>query len=317
MKFADRIQKVDRRIIYGILALAVILPLVFRLGLKTYTTTPVEDLYRHIDAAAGKDDMAIIMDFTHDPGVLPELYPMDLAILRHCFQRNIKVFTISFLPQGAAIIQLALSEVKEDYPNIEANVDYCNFGFKPWSLKLPIMLGMGDDIAEAVETNSEGLKLENLPIMQNMKNYDNIQVVVEISGSSMGQFWVTYARAKFGVDVAVGLTAVMAADVYPFLQTGQFVGSLGGLKGAAEYEQLVDIFAMNNTEFSKKNARNMAWVEAQYKELPELAKLYKYNKARIGMDAQAIVHVLIILFIILGNIGYFLDQRAQKKKFVK
>jgi len=35
------------------------------------------------------------------------------------------------------------------------------------------------------------------------------------------------------------------------------------------------------------------------------------------MDAQAIVHVLIILFIILGNIGYFLDRRAQKKQFGK
>jgi len=317
MKFSESMQKLDRRYIYIVLALAVVLPLVFPIGFKTYSTTPVEDLYRHIDVIAGRDDMAIIMDFTHDPGVMPELYPMDLAILRHCFERNIKVFTISFLPQGAAIIQLALSEVKEDYPDIEANVDYCNFGFKPWGLKLPIMLGMGDDIAEAVETNSEGLKLENLPIMQDIKNYDNIKVVVEISGSSMGQFWVTYARAKFGVDVAVGLTAVMAADVYPLLQTGQFIGSLGGLKGAAEYEQLVDIFAMNGQEFSKKKARNMKWVEQAYKDLPEKAKLYKYNKARIGMDAQAIVHVLIILFIILGNIGYFLEQREQKKKYLK
>lgn len=314
MKFSEIIQNLDRRYIYIVVALSVIIPLIFPLGLKTYITTPVEDLYRHIDAISGRDDMAIIMDFTHDPATLPELYPMDVAILRHCFERKIKVFTLSVLPQGAAIIQMVLSEVKEDYPDIEADVDYCNFGFKPWNLKLPIVLGMGDDIAKAIETNAEGRKLENLPIMKKIKNYDNIQVVIEISGSAMGYYWVTYARAKFGVDVAVGLTAVMAADVYPYLQTGQFVGALGGLKGAAEYEELVEVFAMNGLDFSKKKARNIEWTSKQYT-LSEVH--YKYKKARIGMDAQAIVHLLIILFIIIGNIGYFLDLRQKKQKFVK
>lgn len=314
MKFSESIQNIDRRYIYIVVALSVIIPLIFPLGLKTYTTTPVEDLYRHVDAITGRDDMAILIDFAQSPSTLPELYPMDIAIIRHCFERKIKLFTISFFPQGAAIIELCLSEVKESFPDIRADVDYCNLGFKPWGLRLPIMLGMGDDIAKAVETNSEGRKLENLTIMKEIKNYDNIQVVVQISGSAMGQAWITYARAKFGVDVAVGLTAVMAADVYPYLQTGQFIGSLGGLKGAAEYEQLVDVFAMNGLDFSKKKARNTEW-SSQKHSLSDIS--YKYKKARIGMDAQAVVHILIILFIILGNIGYFIDKRKQKQKYIK
>lgn len=314
MKFSEAIQKLDRRYIYIIVALAVILPLVFPLGFQTYMTTPVENLYVHIDEAARKDNKVILLDFAQSPSTLPELYPMDIAILRHCFLRDIKVFTISYFPQGAAIMEMALAEVKEDFPEIKPNVNYCNFGYRTWGMRLPIILGMGDDIAKAVETNSEGAMLENLPIMKNIKNYDNIQVIVEITGSTAGLTYITYARGKFGADVGVGVTAVSAADLYPYLQTGQLVGSLGGLKGAAEYEELVETFAVHDIEFSKKNARDTKWRSNQFK----LADVpYKYKRARIGMDAQAVVHVLIILFIIVGNIGYFLDKRKTKQKYVK
>jgi hypothetical protein len=314
MKFSEFIQKVDRRYIYIIVALCVILPLVFPLALPTYTTTPVEDLYLHIDAIAGRDDMAIILDFYHDPATMPELYPMEIAILRHCFARNIKVFTLSFFPTGAPIAEMAISEVKEDFPDIQPDVDYCNFGYKPVQLTIPIILGMGEDIVKTIETNAAGLSLENLPVMENIKNYDNIQVVIETTGSSYGYKWFTYARPRFGLDVATGVTAVSAAETYPYLQTGQLIGMLGGLKGAAEYEELVDAFAMNNISFSTKRARDLRWRTQQY---DFSGTPYKYKVARIGMDAQAIVHILILVFIILGNIGYFLSRREEKRKMVK
>lgn len=179
---------------------------------------------------------------------------------------------------------------------------------------LPIILGMGEDITKTIETNAAGLSLENLPIMENIKNYSNIQVVIETTGSSYGYKWFTYARPRFGLDVATGVTAVSAADTYPYLQTGQLIGMLGGLKGAAEYEELVETFAMNNLDFSVKLARDTEWRTQQYdfSETP-----YKYKTARIGMDAQAMAHLLIIVFIILGNIGYFLGRREEKRKIVK
>ncbi|MEA2104485.1 MAG: hypothetical protein U9P79_07590 [Candidatus Cloacimonadota bacterium] len=314
MNFSDSIQKIDRRYIYIILAIVVILPLIFPLGLKTFTTPPVRNLYKTIDAAAGKPNKAVFMDFAQSPSTLPELYPMDIAILRHCFLRNIKVFTISYYPQGAAIIQMAIAEVKEEFPNIRQDVDYCNFGYKAWALRLPITLGMGDNISEAIETNGAGLRLDNLPIMKDIKNYDNIQICVEISGAAPGYIYITYARARFGVNVGIGVTAVSAADFYPYLQTGQLVGILGGLKGAAEYEELVETFAQNGLPYSAEYAENPTLKEEQY----DLSKVpYKFKKARIGMDSQAIAHLLIILFIILGNIGYFLDRKNEKKKFIK
>ena len=71
----------------------------------------------------------------------------------------------------------------------------------------------------------------------------------------------------------------MAPDLYPFLQSKQLVGLLGGLAGAAEYETLI--------------------------EAP--------GSATAGMEPQSVSHLIIILFIVLGNGVYFTTRRRGGK----
>ena len=86
-----------------------------------------------------------------------------------------------------------------------------------------------------------------------------------------------YAHEPYNVPMACGVTAVSAADIYPYIQSGQFIGMLGGLKGAAEYETLLD----------------------------------EKRMATMGMEAQNWAHIIIILFIIIGNIGYVIIGRKK------
>ena len=78
-------------------------------------------------------------------------------------------------------------------------------------------------------------------------------------------------------------SAVSAADVYPYVETGQVVGLLAGMKGASEYEILVH--------------------EGKYSEGKRTAVQ--------GMDAQSLGHLIIMVFIIIGNIGYFATRRKK------
>lgn len=392
MNFFERMQNLDRRWIYIVVALAIIIPLMIPYNSDNVTSPPTENLYQMIDSFAGREDRAVLLSFLHDASTMSELYPMEIAIIRHCFERNIKVFALSFLTSGAPIIDYAFNSVKEEYPDIKSGVDYCNFGYKPQPMA--IVLGMGDNIANAVNTDAEGRKLESLPIMKRINNYNEMNLVVEFSGSTAGTYWIYYARPKFGVNVALGVTAVMAADEYPYLQSGQLIGMLSGLKGAAEYEKLVDVFAayrdpkvdyrvkmdaegnkiipgrpfgkeVLNDEGTKKLINITTQTKAEFtpadyaafvakypeekaifdslKELegekiiidvskitPELRNQmgeyayreinqlthninYKFKVARIGMNAQSVAHIMIIVFIIMGNIGYFI----QKSKVVE
>lgn len=393
LTFFERIQRLDRRWIYIVVALAIIIPLMIPYNSDNVTSPPTENVYQMVDSFAGREDRAILMSFFHDASTMPELYPMQIAILRHCFERNVKVFFLSFLPTGAPIIDMAINSVKEEYPNIKSGTDYCNFGYIPSALIMQTIIGMGDNIATAVPTDAEGRKVENLPIMKGINNYTEMNLVIEFSGSVAGGYWLTYARPKFGTNIAVGVTAVMAADEYPYLQTGQFIGMLAGLKGAAEYEKLVDVFAayrapgdeMNPytdaegnkvlpgrsfsddvlekpevqdlikittqteakftpAEFQKfvqtyseedRAKLDQAKQDADGKIVIDVSKLkeddfapatwdalnrmtrntlYKFKVARIGMNAQSVAHIMIIVFILIGNIGYFIQKARLGKQ---
>ena len=392
MNLFERMQKLDRRWIYIVVALAIIIPLMIPYDSDNVTTPPTENLYQMIDSFAGREDRAILMSFYHDAATMPELFPMEVAILRHAFERKVKVFALTWYPAGAPIIDYALNSVKEEFPDIQSGVDYCNFGYKPQAFAM--IMGMGDNIANTMNTDAEGRKLENLPIMKGINNYSELNLVVEFSGSVAGMTWITYARPKFGLNVATGVTAVMAADYYPYLQSGQMIGMLSGLKGAAEYEKLVDVFAAYRdpvidyriTEdaegnqilpgrpfgreiledeasldlskittqtlakftdeqylsFSAKYPEHLALLnslrevqdgqvvidvtkitpemrnemgEFLYRELNQLTRntLYKFKVARIGMNAQSVAHIMIILFIVIGNVGYFIQKAREVK----
>ena len=321
----EKIQQLDRRYIYVILAIAIILPLIFPYNSKTYTTRPTENIYRMIDsfaptfpegateeekdAIALEHDRAVLLVFLHDASTMSELFPMELAIIRHCFERRVKFFTFTIYPTSAPIIDMAINEVKKSYPDKVSGEHYINFGYKVSSLFLPIILGMGEDISEAIDIDAEGRKIASLPAMTNIINYNQMNLVIDFSGSSAGGTWITYARPRFGVNVAVGVTAVMAADTYPQLQTGQFIGMLAGMKGAAEYEKLVDVFAAKQREFSSSILRN-----EEEPSITDERVAYAFRQARIGMNAQSIAHILIILFILIGNVGFFVTKYLQKKE---
>ena len=322
--FFDKMQKLDRRYIYLMVALSIIIPLVIPFNSPTFTSETTENIYRKIDSFAGDPTKAVLLSFSHDASTMPELFPMEVSVLRHCFERNVRIFTICWSPAAAPLMEHAINTAKENY-DVTSGVDYVNFGYKPGALFLPIVLGMGEDISEAVDTDSQGRKIKNLDIMKEIKNYDDMNLVIDFSGGGNAISWVTYARAKFGVNVAAGITAVMVADNYPYLQTGQLIGMFRGLKGAAEYEKMVDVFASYETDeypngrpFSKEVIKNVKvpitkstiiYIEDGVEFDTGIPLNYKYKVARIGMNAQSVAHIMIIVFIILGNIGFFLTRK--------
>ena len=85
----------------------------------------------------------------------------------------------------------------------------------------------------------------------------------------------------FRSPLAFAVTAVSGPQYYATLQSGQIFGLIGGLKGAAEYEMLL---------------------------LDEYQRLNVTARAIQGMNVQTIVHILIILLTIVGNLAFFMKK---------
>ncbi len=236
-------------------------------------------------------DKVVMISFDYTPQTMPECHPMAIALLKHCFARNIPVLGLSFDIQAPGLAVEALTTVVEEL-NHKASThddslfygkDYVYLGWK--SGFTAAVLDMGESIAGVFPRDYFGHPVDSLPLMQKTRNYKDVAIAIVLSASAYPEYWVLYPQSRYGVKIGAGLTAVMAPKYYPFLQTGQFSGMMSGMKGAAEYEHLI--------------------VEKGYAE--------KLGRAETGMNSQSIVHLLIIIIIILGNIGFFFTRKDQKQ----
>lgn len=275
MGFWAKLLRLDRRYVFILVALGVIIPLIAPLNLPVEVSQPVRRLFQAIDKLP-PGGRPILMSVDYDPSTVPELGPMTVAVLHHCFKKKVPAVVLTLHPAGSGLARDALDTVAESYPGAKYGADYAFLGYTAGAGM--VILGIGEDFHNTIPMDAFGTPTKDLPVLKNVKNYEDIEMVIDYTGSSLYEGWIMYAHQRYGCKVGAGVTAVMASDAYPYLDSGQLVGLLGGLSGAAEYERLLN--------------------------MP--------GDATVGMDAQSIVHVLIIVLIILGNIAYFVSRKSER-----
>lgn len=288
-----RLQAIDRRWIYLVLWVVVLIPLLFPFRIEPKPTSTVQQLFSYIDSMPENKALVVSVDFT--PDTQAELQPMVIALLRHAFATRHRVGVVSMQVYGLGLGHDALQQVAAEF-NVHANnhddsvISGEDYVFWGWSTpEITVMLGMGERITRVFPVDYYGHSTDSLPITTHIKNYDDVGILVSIAASSIPQLWINYAQTQFGVHLSCGITAVSAADYYPYVNSGQFVGMLAGMKGAAEYEQLLE---------TRMRALGL-----------------DYSLRRKGteaMSSQTTAHLAIMAFIIVGNIAFFATRRRKK-----
>jgi len=271
MKLSKILLGIDRRYIFIGVALSIALPLLMPIGFGTSVTRQVQDVYDFVENL--EDGSTVIMSFDYEPSTMAELDPMARSMLKHLFRKNARILGMALLAGAPGIAENVLREETE-LAGREYGEDWVFLGYVP--APTAAMLRIGEDISMVYPTDQYGTPLTEFPVMKGVKNYRNIDLVISYSSTAMPQFWAQYAHDRYGAPVAVGATAVEAIRMYPYHDSGQIVGFLGGLKGAAEYESLMG----------------------------------EPGEGIKGMDAQTIAHLFMVLMIIIGNIGHFAERRG-------
>jgi hypothetical protein len=269
MNFWLRVRHLDRRIIFLLMALGVALPLLVKIDLPVRVTPDVKSVFDYIDSRQPGD--VLLLSYDHDTGTLPEMVPMSTAILRHAFSKNLKVVGLALRAEGSAIGRQAFRKVGAEFGK-EEGTDYVFLGYRPELTSA--ILGLGTSFSRVFPQDDRGVPIDSLPLMKHVESYADIALVISISDDDTPLYWINYGNGRYQVPVAPAVTAVMATTFFPFLNSHQVVGMIAGLKGAAEYERLNG----------------------------------KRDMASRGMDAQSIGHMVVILFILVGNIAYFVTR---------
>jgi hypothetical protein len=279
MKFFEALLKIDRRIIYVVMGALVMLPLVKPIGLGVTSGPRARTLFEAIDALPAGKTVLVAVDF--DPASMPELYPMLTAVMRHAFAKDLKVLLCGLWVTGSGLADQAVQTIPKEY-NKEYGKDVVYLGWKAGVDA--VILGMGENIKNVYPIDYYGHKLDSMPMMQEIQKLRDIPFAFAISAGTPGyQDWLLYAQSRYGLKVGAGVTAVSAADAYPYLQSGQLTGLLAGMKGAAEYEVLVQ-----KSGYSKA-----------------------YMPAVAAMDSQSLAHVVILLLVVIGNVAYFATRKRR------
>jgi hypothetical protein len=274
------IEQLDRRWVFLFVGIGALVPVILPLGLPTTVTPEVRSLFDRIAELEPGD--VVLLSFDYGPSSAPELDPMAEAILRHCFAREVRVLAISLFALGGETMGVErLRTVTREF-DLTDGEEYVFLGFK--SGGQAVMKRMAEDIAGAFPQDAVGRPIREIPLMREVRNYSDVELAVSFATGMLGEYWANLVNPQFGVDVAVGCTAVSAPRYYAYLKSGQMFGLLGGLKGASEYEELLTAA------------------------LPDIGS--RSRAARKGMDVQSVVHAIIILFIVLGNVAYLVARRS-------
>ena len=277
----------DRRIIFLIVGLSVLIPLLKPewVDLPIRPTPESQIVFDEINKLNAGDKM--LLSFEYGPSTKPEIHPMAIAILKHLYAKNIQVYGFALWPDGNFMSTEAFSEVSDDYDK-KYGVDYVNLGYKPGGEA--VIKGIASDIRTLYTVDLQGTSINDIPMMKDVVNIEDFDFVFSLSAGFPGsKEWVQYACDPKNIPLSTGCTSIQVTDIMPYVENDQIRGILAGMPGAAEYESLVEA------------------------ELQKMEIAGKPGEASGMMAAQSIAHVVIVLFIIFGNISYFITRKKNRK----
>ncbi len=294
----EKLDSLDRRIIFLIIGLVVLIPLLVPLGLPIQTTQLTEDAFYAMDSLP--KNAKVLVSFEYGPSTKPEIHPMAISVLRHLFSKGNKVIVMCLWPDGLFMANEALDLVARQEFGLKYGVDYVNLGYRPGNEA--IIKGITKSFEANFSIDSRGTPITEIPIMDDVQTLKDVDFIFSLSAGYPGAIeWVLYAGDPLQIPVSSGNTSIQVNQLLPYVKSGQMRGIVAGMPGAAEYETMV----------IRKVQENIGYVNDKAKAL--LPEFMARRNATKFMDAQSIAHLMIVLFIIIGNISYFIKRKKQRK----
>lgn len=286
MPFFDRLQALDRRTLYVLLALCVSLPFFIPFGtIRPKIARETRSFYDTVEAVAN-DPVAskklVVLSVNYSPSTLAENGTQNEALVAHLMARKLRFAIVSIDPQGRELAQ-TIAERLAKKSGYVYGTNYCNWGFIPPASFQTWLKALVRDVPGTVKNDYKGAAIASLPVMEGIRTVDDIGLIVDITPSSTLAGWVQFVQ-RTGTKPVPTLycpTAVMAPEGVPYLDSGQLQGMLIGLKGANEYETL----------------------------LKDTSVITEAGLATRFSWSLSLSYILILSLIVLGNVGMFAARR--------
>jgi hypothetical protein len=276
----------DRRWTFLAMGLAIAVPILFELQFPESPKPMARAAFDAIEALP--PGSRVVLSFDYDPASEGELQPMANAVVHHCAARGHRMVFMALWPLGKQKADETIKKILlPDRPGLVYGTDYVQLGFMAGNEV--VIKGLTGGVEKVFPTDAAGTPLAKLPLVADMKDLQDADLIVSISAGYPGaKEWVQYAKSTYpdAYTLVAGSTGVQSNQLFPYYPN-QMEGMLAAVKGAAGYEMLV--------------------VEAH----PPASAPDRLAEGRRRMGPQFVAHLLMVGLILLGNLS-MLASRGTK-----
>lgn len=275
------IQKVDkilsiRQILYLLLIAVVLVILLNPLAIPIGIAGATRDVYNYIDKLP--QNPKLLIDVHYEPAGGTEMQPAAIALLRQLLPKGPKIVFFTTHSVGPIMFERLKANAPDVFSQLKYGEDYVFLGFVP--LTEATIASIANGAKEFVAKDPYGSSTADMPIFKIADKATDYNVAVCISTSTDPVEWyVRQIYTPFKTPILFMVVAVIGPSVQPFVASKQAVGMISGQNQAAQYELLIK----------------------------------RPGSAVAALDAQSGAHVLIIIYIVLGNLVYW-PMRLMSKK---
>ncbi|NDC39540.1 MAG: hypothetical protein EBZ48_16130, partial [Proteobacteria bacterium] len=224
--------RLDRRVIYLLVLLALSVPLLAKYSIRPARMAAAGKLFDAIERFEGGPRKIALVSLDFGPSTIAENGSQADVVIEHLLRRRIPFAVVSLLAESAALLNeipdKAARRLMRENPgqHWQYGTDWVNLGYLAGGYIAIQSMAKVDDLKTVFKKDVRGNNLADLPAIAQVQSIRDIGILVEITGSpgtfeSYVQFFQTADyRPLFGH----GCTSIMTPQSYIYLDSGQLHG---------------------------------------------------------------------------------------------
>jgi len=246
----------------------------YPLGLPIPVTEMTKATYRTVENLNEGD--IILVDQGYGAGTIASHEPGFVVVFKHAMRKGLKLVILSTSVEGPLLLDSALAKIRPESRGYEYGRDWLHVGYVAGGE--PAYAAIVQDFASTFTVDYEGTSLSGMPLAQELiaPTYEKIALVyVQSAGGDVCEGWIRQSAVRYDIPMIQQPLEMMVPTILPYFPVN-CQGILNGGIGAAEYES--------------------------FSGLPgEAVKL---------SDMLSMGGLVVLIFLILGNIGWFIRPKG-------
>ncbi|MHB8932918.1 MAG: hypothetical protein ACYC6H_05555 [Bellilinea sp.] len=183
----------------------------------------------------------VLVGLDYEPALAGEVGTAANAVLRDLMAGNTNLIFISLNATGPALSQDLVKRANSDVPEYQAAEHVVNLGYLPGGASA--LAGLAAAPSRTAPVAIDGTTAWDSGPLQGATSLDDFNAVILLTDNTeSARTWIEQIQTNSReVPFLLVSSAQSAPALQPYVQSGQVVGMIGGLNGAAAYQQLSQV----------------------------------------------------------------------------